>query len=136
VVATTIIAPESLKEWKMEIISVKQRYESIEGRQNYKTESGITYRGREALMDIRKSKDNYNKDGKFRCFNCNVYRYIAKDCQKLKNKKETRKCYKYNKVGHFAKNCRLGQKIKNKSVQEESDDEDNNKEGGLVRGLE
>ena len=31
-------------------------------------------------MDIRKSKDNYNKDRKLRYFNCNVYRHIAKDC--------------------------------------------------------
>jgi len=37
---------------------------------------------------------------------------MAKDCQKLKKEKEIRKCYKYNKVGHFAKNYRLGQKIK------------------------
>jgi len=37
---------------------------------------------------------------------------MAKDCQKLKKEKEIRKYYKYNKVGHFAKNYRLGQKIK------------------------
>jgi len=53
------------------IISVRQEYKSIEGRQNYRTgiEIRTIYRGREALMDIEKSKDNYNKDGKPRYFN-------------------------------------------------------------------
>ena len=78
-------------------------------------------------MDIGKSKYNYDKDGKSKCFNCNVYRYMAKNCRKPKKEKETRKCYKCDKVEHITKNCRLEQKIKNKSVQEESDNENNNK---------
>ena len=59
-----ITALELLKEWKIAIILVRQRYEFTEDRQDYRIESGITYRRREALIDIRKSKDNYNKDGK------------------------------------------------------------------------
>jgi len=39
-------------------------------------------------------------------------------------------------VEHLAKNCRLGQKMKNRSIQEKSDEEDSNKEEGFVRGLE
>jgi len=70
--------------------------------------SNITYGGREALIDIRKAKDNYGKDRKPRCFNYNIYGHIAKDCRKLKKKKETKKCHKCNKVEHLAKNCRLG----------------------------
>ena len=67
-------------------------------------------------MDIRKFKDNYNKNGKTRYFNYNIYGHIAKNCQKPKKVKETRKCYNCNKVGHLAKDCRLRQKIKNKSI--------------------
>ena len=54
-------------------------------------------------------------------------------------KKETRKCYKYNKVGYLIKNYRSGQKIKNRSVWKESnykDKEDNDKEANFVKGLE
>ena len=35
--------PETLKEWKMVIMSVGQEYKSMEGRHNYKTSMGITY---------------------------------------------------------------------------------------------
>ena len=78
-------------------------------------------------MDIGKAKDNFDKNGKPKCFNCNKYRYIEKDYKKLKKKKDTRKCYKYKQIGHIAKNCRLGQKIKNWSIQEETNKEDNEK---------
>ena len=32
------------------------------------------------LVDISKAKDNYDKDGRPKCFNCNKYRYMAKEC--------------------------------------------------------
>ena len=64
----------------MAIISVGQEYKSTEEKQDNRTGLGITYRRREVPMDIRKSKDNYDKDGKSRCFNCNIYRYMAKNC--------------------------------------------------------
>ena len=90
-------------------------------------------------MDIVKFKDNYNKNRKPKCFNCNVYRHIAKDCQKPKEEKETRKWYRYNKIGYLVKDCRLEKRMKNWSIQKDSDDKDkenNNKEGGFVKGLE
>ena len=74
---------ELFKEWKV-ITSVGQGYEFTKGRQDYQIGSDIIYRGRETLMDIWKSKDNYNKNRKLRCFNYNAYRHIAKDCRKLK----------------------------------------------------
>ena len=63
----------------------------------------------------------------------------SKRLQETKVKKEIRKCYKCDKVGHFVKNCRLGQKIKNRSIQDDLDNEDkedNNKKEDLVRSLE
>ena len=84
------------------IISIKQGYEFIEERQDYRTGLEITYGKRELSIDIGKAKDNYNKDRKSKCFNCNIYEYIAKDCRKPKSKKETRKCYKkYDKVRYL-----------------------------------
>jgi len=65
---------ETLKEWKMTITSVEQEYELMESQYNYKTETGVTYRERGVSMEIGKSRDNYDKDGKLRCFNCNIYR--------------------------------------------------------------
>jgi len=90
-------------------------------------------------MDIGKFKDNYNKNRKPKCFNCNVYRHIAKDCQKPKKEKETRKWYRYNKIGYLVKDCRLEKRMKNQSIQKDSDDKDkenNNKEKSFVKGLE
>ena len=78
-------------------------------------------------MDIRKIRENFDKNRKPRRFNYNIYRYIAKKYRKLKKEQDTRKCYKYNKVGYIAKNYRSGQKIKNHSIQEETDNEKNNK---------
>jgi len=79
--------PETLKEWKVAITSVGQGYESTEGYHNYKTSMGITYSGRGQPMDIGKSNDNL-KDGKPKCFNCNKYGHMAKECQS--EKKRTR----------------------------------------------
>jgi len=75
-----IVIPESLKEWKVAITSVGQEYKSTKEKQDYKTGSEIIYRGVEIFIDVRKTKDNYDKDRKPRCFNCNVYEYMVKDC--------------------------------------------------------
>ena len=68
-----IAALEILKERKVAIISVEQEYEFTEERQDYRTETGINYRGREVSIDVKKAKDNYNKDRKSRYFNYNIY---------------------------------------------------------------
>ena len=41
----SIAMPETLKEWKVAIISVGQGYESTEGRHDYKTSTGMIYKG-------------------------------------------------------------------------------------------
>jgi len=85
-------------------------------------------------MDIGKSRDNYDKERRPRCFNCNTYRHIAKECQKLRKNKKTRKCYKCDRIQHLEKDCRLGHKMKIRSTQEEKGD-DNNEEN-FVKGSE
>jgi len=74
-----IAMPETLKEWKVAITSVGQGYESTEGCQDYKTGTGTTYGGRGQPMDIGKSNNNF-KDRKPKCFNCNKYGHMAKEC--------------------------------------------------------
>jgi len=78
-------------------------------------------------MDIGKSNDNF-KDGKPKCFNCNKYGHIAKECRAEKKERETQKCFKCDKTGHIAKNCKGKQTMKTRKVQEESDNEDNKEE--------
>ena len=132
-----IAMPETLKEWKVAITLVGQGYESTEGRHDYKTETGTTYGGRGQPMDIGKSNDNF-KDGKPKCFNCNKYGHMAKECQSEKREQEMRTCFKCDKKEHIAKDCKGKQKIKiRKTREEESDEEDkNDKEQGFGDDLE
>jgi len=94
---------ELLKKWKVVIISVGQGYKSTERYYNYKTSTGTTYRGQGQPMNIGKSNDNF-KDKKPKCFNCNKYGNIVKECRSKKKECKTRKCFKCEKEGHIAKN--------------------------------
>jgi len=60
------------------ITSVRQGYKSTEKHYNYKTSTKTTYRGQGQPMDIGKFNNNF-KNGKPKCFNCNKYKYIAKE---------------------------------------------------------
>jgi len=53
------VAPETLKEWKVEITPVRQGYKSTEERNGYKTITGTMYGGRGQPIDIGKSNDNF-----------------------------------------------------------------------------
>ena len=125
---------EILKEWKVVITLVRQRYKLTESWQDYQTEIGITYGGRDIPVDIRKARDNFDKNVKSKCFNCNTYGHMAKDYQKLKKEQDTRKYYKYNKLRYIARDCQSGQKINSCSIQEKSDTKKNNKEQSFRDG--
>ena len=70
----------------MAIISVEKEYKSTKSWQDYRTEIEITYGGKNILMNIGKVEDNFDKDRRSKCFNCNIYKYMAKNCWKLKKK--------------------------------------------------
>jgi len=106
----------------------------MKSQHNYKTSTGITFGGREAPMNIGKSRNNFDKSGKPRCFNCNLYEYITRECKRPKKERETRRCYKYSKEEHLAKDCKSKQLMKNRRSQ--ADNSDNKKEEGFVKGLE
>ena len=61
---------------------------------------------------------------------------MAKKCQRPKKEWDMRKCYKCNKVEYIAKDCWTEQKIKNRSIQEESDEEKDDKQEGFAEGSE
>ena len=127
---------ETLKKCKVAITSVGQIYGSTKSQQDYRTRTGTIYRGWGVPMDIGKTRENFDKEGKPWCFNYNVYEHMAKDYRKLKKKWDTRKCYKCNKIGHIIKDCRTGQKIKNHSIQEETDEEKDKKQEDFREGSE
>ena len=58
---------------------------------------------------------------------------MVKNCKKPKKEKEDMMYYKCNRVEHLVKNCKLKQKIKNRSIQEKSDNKkDNDKEADFI----
>ena len=78
-------------------------------------------------MDIGKSNDNF-KDRKPKCFNCNKFGCMAKECRLKKKEHETRKCFKCKKEGHIAKDCKEKQTMKKQKIQEKLDNEEDKKE--------
>ena len=76
--------------------------------------------------------DTINKSKETRkCYNCNKYGHLAKDCRKPKKKrdesrsKNDRRCYNCGRSGHLIKDCRLPRKKKKEEVKsmEEEDAE-------------
>ena len=101
--------------------------------------TGTIFGGQRAPMNIGKARDSFDENGRPRCFNYNTYRHMVTKYRKPKKEKETRKCYKCDKVGYLAKDCRSKQKMKIRRNQEESDESDkkeNDKKKGFVKGLE
>ena len=56
----------------------------------------MTYRERGVPIDIKKAKDNFDKDRKSKYFNYNVYRHIIKDCRKLKREQSVINVTRWN----------------------------------------
>ena len=85
-------------------------------------------------MDIGKSNGNF-KDGKPKYFNYNKYRYMAKECRAERKEWETQTCFKYDKKGHIAKDCKDKQIMKKRKVQEDLENKDKDKEQGFGEDL-
>ena len=84
-------------------------------------------------MDIKKFNNNF-KNRKPKCFDCNKYGHIAKECWK-KKEKETRKCFKCNKEEHIVRDYEGKQSIKKWKIQEELDDEDDEEKDMKEQGF-
>ena len=108
----------------------------MESQYDYKIGTEMTYGGRDILINMGKAKDNFDKDRIPKCFNCKIYGHIVKKCQKPKREREMRKYFKCDKTGHLEKDCRIRQKIKNRSIQEDLNEEGKNKQESFVGGSE
>jgi hypothetical protein len=86
------------------ILSIGQGYESTEIRNDYHTGTGVTFGWSGQPMDIGRQMPAFNEKGQPKCFKCNTYGHMVKDCHKGNNKGE-RKCYNCGKGGDFAKDC-------------------------------
>ena len=61
---------------------------------------------------------------------------MAKECRSEKRKRETQTCFKCDKKGYIAKDCKGKQLMKKQKVQEETDDEDNKSKQDFSKDLE
>jgi len=73
-------APKSLEQWKVAITAVGQEYKWTNIHYDYKTGSGITYREIGKTMEIGQQQNN-GQGHKPKCYNCNKFGHIAKDCK-------------------------------------------------------
>ena len=127
--------PITYTDWKKAILSVGQGYESTETPQQ-RTGTGITYGGTGQPMEIGRQMPAFNEKGQPKCFKCNKYGHMAKECRGG-NVKGGRKCYNCDKEGHFSKNCRAPRKNRIRSMAEEEDEEvETQSEQGFVEGSE
>jgi len=61
---------------------------------------------------------------------------MVKECQSKKKEHETKKCFKCEREEHIAKDCKGNQAMKNRKVQEGSDDENKKNEKSFGKDLE
>lgn len=59
----------------------------------------------------KNSQDSTETKADKRCYSCNKFTHMARNCR---TNKEKRACLNCNKVGHIAKNCRSNKSVDNK----------------------
>jgi hypothetical protein len=95
--------PDNITEWLEAIKSVGMGYKANEMRKDIRTESGITYGGSRLPMEIGKRKFLWNNKGEPKCYKCELYGHMGKNCPNKKNSNV--KCYRCGKFGHMSKSC-------------------------------
>jgi len=75
------------------ITAVGQGYEWTNIYYDYKTSSGITYGGMGKPMEIGRQQNN-GQGHKPKCYNCNKFGHIEKDCRQPKREKKPQGCFK------------------------------------------
>ena len=119
-------ASKSLEQWKVAIIVVGQGYKWTNICYDYRAGSGITYGGIGKPMEIGRQQNN-RQGCKPKCYNCNKFGHMAKDCQQPKKEKKPQGCFKCGKEGHIAIECRISQQMKTRSSQQENSDNEEQK---------
>jgi len=96
------------------ITAVGQGYEWTNICYDYKTGSGITYGGMGKPMEIGQQQNN-RQGRKPKCYNCNKFGHITKDCRQPKREKKPQGCFKCGKEEHIAIGYRAPQQMKTRS---------------------
>jgi hypothetical protein len=97
-----VAIPTDLKEWIDMILSVGKGQEATQTRHDILTPSGVIYGGKGQPMEIGQRRLEWSKDGTPKCYRCDQYSHIGKECLK---KSQGVKCYGCGKFGHLAKEC-------------------------------
>ena len=84
-------------------------------------------------MEIGQQQNN-EQGHKPKCYNCNKFGHMAKDCQQPKKEKKPQECFKCGKEGYIAIGCRAPQQIKTRSSQQ--GDSDNEEQKSFIKGSE
>jgi hypothetical protein len=98
-----ITIPSELNEWIEAIQSVGKGQESTQTRYDILTPTGVGYGGKGQPMEIGQAKFEWSKDGTPKCYKCDQFGHIGRECSK---KFQGVKCHGCGKFGHIVKDCR------------------------------
>jgi hypothetical protein len=115
-----IAIPSVLNEWIEAIQSVGKGQKSTQTCHDILTPTGVIYRGKGQPMEIGQTKFEWNKDGTPKCYKCDQFGHISRECPK---KFQGVKCHGCGKFGHIVKDCqskgKMQFKVKVRSMNDE-----------------
>jgi len=113
--------PSTYKEYFEAVRNIGRNIDSHNKATDTRTSSGTTFGGRGRAMEVDKVQSK-------RCYNCQRFGHIAKECRSPKKERKEFKeltCYNCGIKGHTANKCRKPKKgYKVRKVDEESSDEE------------
>jgi hypothetical protein len=98
-----VAIPSDLKEWIKAILSVGKGQEATQTCHDILTPTGVIYGGKGQPMEIGRKRLEWSKDRTLKCYRCDQYSHIGKEC--LKKPQGGTKCYECGRFGHVAKDC-------------------------------
>jgi hypothetical protein len=106
--------PTDLKKWIEAIQSVGKGQEATQTCHDLLTSTGVTYGGNGQPMEIGRKRLEWSKDRTPKCYKCNQFGHIRKECPKKNQGTQGVKGYGCGKFGHVAKHCQFKGKTQSK----------------------
>jgi hypothetical protein len=97
-----IAIPSELDKWFEAIQCVGKGPEATQTRHDILTTTGVIYGGKGQPMEIGQTKSEWSKDKTPKCYKCNQFGHIGKECRK---KFQGVKCHGCGKFGHIVRDC-------------------------------
>jgi hypothetical protein len=97
-----IAIPSELNEWIEAIQSVGKGQEATQTHHNILTPTGVIYGGKGEPMEIGQTRFEWSKDGTPKCYKCDQFGHIGRECPK---KFQGVKCHRCGKFGHIVRDC-------------------------------